>query len=387
VAADFDPAELARESRRSGTIAVPLVAALTARVRSTDAEAARFVHWGATSQDIVDTALVLLLGRAHAAMGPDHEELSATLRTLSDRHAADVMLGRTLLQPAPPITFGLKVAGWYAAEARSWQRLDRALHDARVLQFGGASGTLAALQDRGLEIAAAAANELGLPAPVAPWHTSRDRLAAYVAACGIYTGGLGKMARDISLLMQFEIGEAAEAGGTSSTMPHKQNPAGCAVALAAAARLPGLTATALATLVQEHERGVGAWHAEWPTIADAVQATGAALAAVRGVADELTVNPDRMRVNLDATNGAVFAERVMMRAGESLGREAAHELIRDVLARCRTSRASFASALRATPALSAVLSPEELRSIDEAHAYLGAAETLRRRLLGSDEVE
>ena len=363
-ARDFDAADLARDARRSGTIAIPLAAALTARVRALVPEAARFVHWGATSQDIVDTALVLLVGRASIVMATDHARLAGALRALSDRHAADVMLGRTLLQPAPPITFGLKAAGWFAGVQRSWSRLERARREASVLQLGGASGTLAALDDKGLAVASALARELGLSCPEAPWHTYRDRLAAFVAACAIYAGVLGKMARDVSLLMQFEVAEAAEPGGLSSTMPHKRNPAGCAVALAAAARLPGLTATVLAGLVQEHERSVGAWHAEWPTTSDAVQATGAALAAMGEVAEGLSVDPARMRANLEATNGTIFAERVMMRAGGALGRDTAHALLTDVLARARATGERFADVLRATPEITRVLSEEDLRSFD-----------------------
>ena len=189
------------------------------------------------------------------------------------------MLGRTLLQPAPPITFGLKVAGWVAALVRGWRRVDSSVDAAAVLQFGGASGTLAALGDRGPAVSRALADDLGLRNPEAPWHTDRDRLAALVSACGVYTATLGKIARDISLLMQDEVGEVAERGGGSSTMPHKRNPAGCAVVLAASTRLPGLVAAFLTGMVQEHERGVGGWHAEWPTLAATVQTTGSALAA------------------------------------------------------------------------------------------------------------
>jgi 3-carboxy-cis,cis-muconate cycloisomerase len=380
---EFDAAALARDGRQSGTIAIPIVAALTARVRAMDAEAARFVHWGATSQDIVDTALVRLVGRACEIIAGDHARLSGALRTLSDRHASDVMLGRTLLQAASPITFGLKAAGWLAGLSRGWRGLDQARRDASVVQFGGASGTLAALGGQGLTVAEALAGELGLACPEAPWHAYRDRLANVVARCGIYTGLLGKMARDISLLMQTEVAEAAEPGGGSSTMPHKRNPVGCAVALAAAARLPGLVSTAIAGLVQEHERSAGAWHAEWPTMSDAVQTTGAALAAMREVADGLMIDPARMRANLEATNGAIFAERVMMRAGGALGRDEAHALLRDVVDRVRASGEPFGRVLRATPEFARALSEEDLRTVGDAESYLGAAESLRLRLLAS----
>jgi 3-carboxy-cis,cis-muconate cycloisomerase len=359
------------------------VAALTARVRASDPDAAGFVHWGATSQDIVDTTMVLLIERASAILAEDHRRLATGLRELSDRHAGDVMVGRTLLQAAPPVTFGLKAAGWYASVVRSWARLDRARRDATVLQFGGASGTLAALEDKGLAVAERLATELGLPCPAGPWHTSRDRLAAYVTACAIYAGALGKMARDISLLMQPEIAEAAEPGGSSSTLPHKQNPVGCTIALAAAARLAGLAATVLASMVQEHERAVGGWHAEWPVITDAIQATGAAVAAMRDVIGALAVNPAAMRNNLERLGDAVVAERVMMRAARALGRDQAHGLVRDAFATARANGETLAQVAARDPRLAAALSASDLQAFEDAAGYLGAAETLRARLLAS----
>jgi 3-carboxy-cis,cis-muconate cycloisomerase len=305
--AGFDAEALARDARHSGTIAVPFVEALTACVRAIDAGAAGFVHWGATGQDVVDTAFVRLVNRAVDVIDQDQKALAGALRALSDRHAGDVMLARTLLQPAPPITFGLKAAGWYAGVQRSWARVVTRRREALVIQFGGASGTLAALDEKGLDVAEALARELNLSCPDAPWHSYGDRLAAMVAASAIYTGVLGKMARDISLLMQPEVGEAREAGGGSS-VPHTRNPAGCAVALASAARMPALMSTVLTSLVQEHERAAGTWHAQWPAIIEAVQVMGAAAEAMRQVASELTIDSARMRANLDATNGAIFAE-------------------------------------------------------------------------------
>ena len=283
----IDGAAIARDARASGTVSIPLVKALTARVHAADAESARYVHFGATSQDVSDSAMALAIGRARATLAADHDRLERGLRQLSDSHAGTVMLGRTLLQPAPPITFGLKVAHWVAALTRGWARINAAVDTAAILQFGGASGTLAALGDRGPAVSRALADDLGLRAPEAPWHAHRDRLAALVAACGIYTGTLGKIARDVSLLMQDETSEVAEPGGGSSTMPNKRNPAGCAIALAAATRLPGLVAAFLTGMVQEHERAVGGWHAEWPTIAAAIQTTGSALAAMVDVVGRL----------------------------------------------------------------------------------------------------
>ncbi len=377
----IDAAQIAREARGSGTVSIPLVRTLSARVQAVDAGSAWFVHFGATSQDVADSAIALTIARARAILAADHVRLERTLRQLSDRHAGAVMLGRTLLQPAPPITFGLKAAGWVAALVRGWRRVDSAADEAAVLQFGGASGTLAALGEHGLAVSRALADDLGLRNPEAPWHTHRDRLAALVSACGIYTATLGKIARDISLLMQDEVGEVAERGGGSSTMPHKRNPSACAVALAASARLPGLVAAFLTGMVQEHERAVGGWHAEWPTIAAAVQTTGSALAAMADAAGELSVDPDRMRANIEKTNGAVFAERAMMLMTPSMGKESAHKLVSDALARSRDTGKRFREALMEMPEVARAIPADVLTTIDVPEDYLGAAEILRTQLL------
>jgi 3-carboxy-cis,cis-muconate cycloisomerase len=379
----FDAAALATAARETGTVAIGFVERFTARVRELDARSAGFVHWGATSQDVTDTAIVLCLARARPLLVADHQHLLDALRRLSDAHAGTVMLGRTLLQPAPPITFGLKAAAWHAACARGWTRVRAAFDEALVLQFGGASGTLAALGDRGLDVASELGRELGLPVPDAPWHAHRDRLASLVTACGIYVGTLGKIATDVALLMQSEVGEAAEPGGGSSTMPQKRNPAGCAVALAAATRVPGLVASFLAGMPQEHERGVGGGHADGPTIASVVQATGAALVAVGRVAATLHVDPARMRANIAGTGGAVFAERAMMLLAPSLGRDAAHALMGKAAAESSAHNVKFADALAAMPAVASVLTHEELSTLEDPEAYLGVAERLRLQLLAA----
>ena len=236
----FDTAAIARAARAEPRRRFRWCKALRERVRLIDPASAAYVHWGATSQDVTDTALVLLLEQARVPIAADHARLDRALRTLSERHAGTVMLGRTLLQPATPITFGLKVAGWTSAIGHSWRRLRDAWSRALVLQFGGAAGTLAALGDQGLRVVAETARELGPARRSPPWHTNRDRLGALVTACGLHVAALGKIARDITLLMQAEVGEAAEPGGGSSTMPHKRNPSGCAVVLAAATRMPSL---------------------------------------------------------------------------------------------------------------------------------------------------
>ncbi len=380
-AGDLDANVIAREARTSGTIAVPFVTALTERVRASDPQSATFVHWGATSQDVTDTALVLSLQAARPCLAADHQRLDRALRALSDRHARTVMLARTLLQPAGPTTFGLKVAGWVAALARGWVRVATRLDEALVVQFGGASGTLAALGDRGPAVAAALARELGLRNPEAPWHAYPDRLAAFIAALGIYAGTLGKIARDVTLMMQGDVGELAEPGGGSSSMPQKRNPAGCAIALAASVRLPSLVSAFLSGMVQEHERAVGGWHAEWPTLAAAVQTTGSALLAMADVAEGLEVFPDRMRENLERTKGTIFAERAMVLLSPRAGKEAAHEMVTRALAQVRATGCTFRDALAAQAGVSQWITGEQLNTIDRPEEYLGAAESLRAALL------
>ena len=369
VAEGFDTAELARQSLRAGTPAIPLVRMLTERVRARNAAAAGFVHWGATSQDVTDTAMVMLLGRCRRVLEADHERVSRGLRRISNEHAHTVMLGRTLLQPAPPITFGLKAAGWLGAVRRGWARVASRFDEAAYLQFGGASGTLAALGDRGLAVSEALARELNLKCPDAPWHGHRDRLAALMAALGIYTASLGKIALDIALLMQYEVGEAAEPGGDgrggSSSMPHKRNPTACMLAMAASKRTPGLVADFLAGMVQEHERAVGGWQAEWATVHAIVQSAGVALESMAEVAEGLTVDAARMRSNIDATHGAVFAEKAMMLLAPGMGREAAHRKVEESIRKTGSP-----------PALPGLREPED---------YLGSAEAFRLRLLEGKE--
>ncbi|PWT84160.1 MAG: 3-carboxy-cis,cis-muconate cycloisomerase [Proteobacteria bacterium] len=292
---DLDPGAMALDARASATLAIPFVKALTT------AAGTKFVHYGATSQDVLDTALVLLLRDARVLLAKDHQRLAHRLRELSDRHAGTVTLARTLLQPAVPTTFGYKAAGWLGAIVRSWRRLSASFDEALVLQFGGAAGTLAAYGERGVELATVLAGELQLPLPAAPWHAHRDRLASLVAQCGVYSGSLAKAARDITLLMQPEIGEVSEPGGGSSAMQHKRNPAGSVVTLAAAAQVPGLVASFLAAMPQEQERAAGGWQAEWPVVARVVQATGSALDSLVDVVEGLTVDAGRMRANLDAS--------------------------------------------------------------------------------------
>lgn len=385
----FEAAPLAGEFLRAGTPGIPLVKALTAKVRAANEEAARFVHWGATSQDVADTAIVLLLKRARTVLHADLTRLDQALVSLAEKHGDSVMLGRTLLQPAPPVTFGLKAAGWLASIRRSRARLDAAFAESLVLQFGGASGTLAALGDKGLEIGRAMARDLDLAFPDAPWHAHRDRLAALLAACSVLTGCLGKMARDLALLMQGEVSESFEPAGAgrggSSTMPQKHNPIASAIALAAANRTPGLVAAFLAGMIQEHERGVGGWQAEWPTIAEVIQATGVALASMAEAAEGLDVNIVQMRENIASTHGAVFAERVSMLLAASLGREQAHKILEDAVHRCELQRRKLGDVLAEIPEVTRLVDRDTLRELDSPESYLGVAEIWRKRLLAGGE--
>jgi 3-carboxy-cis,cis-muconate cycloisomerase len=357
---NFDGTAIAREARRSATVAIPFVQALRSHA-DTD-----FVHWGATSQDLIDTTLVLLLAQSRGVLRSYHERLSASLRKLSEEHKGSVMFARTLMQPASPITFGYKVALWYGGLTRSWRALSQSFDKALLIQFGGASGTLAAYEERGPELAAEVAKELNL-ALAPPWHTERDRLAALVANLGIYTGALGKIARDVTLLMQFEVGEVSEAGGGSSAMPHKRNPSNSCVAIAASTRVPALVSAYLGAMVQEHERAAGAWQSEWQTVAEIVSSAGSALAAVAGLFESLKIHPERMRANLDATHGTVLSEKAAMSLTPKLGREAAQRAVADAIEKVHERRQPLENILNI--------------NLGSAEDYLGSSEVFRRKLL------
>ena len=313
-AALYDLTKLGEAAVAAGNVAIPLVKALTAEVAKSDPDAARYVHWAATSQDIMDTALVLELRAAVAALVDDIDRAVDAFATLASRHRHTPAVARTWLQHALPMPFGLKLANYAAALARSRERLTRLPHDALVLQFGGAAGTLAALGNRGLDVAERLSALLDLPLPDAPWHSHRDRLAEVASALAILAGTCGKIARDVSLLMQTDVAEAFEPAapgrGGSSTMPHKRNPIAAASALAAATIAPNLAATILAAQVQEHERAAGAWQAEWPIFPALALTVSGALAAVVDIAEGIEIDRERMRANLDAAHGLIMAEAV-----------------------------------------------------------------------------
>jgi 3-carboxy-cis,cis-muconate cycloisomerase len=371
----YDAAAIEADARRAGNLAIPLVRQLARRIAEADTEAAKYVHWGATSQDIIDTALVLQLRAAVPGIAADLSRAAEAAADHARRFAGTPMAGRTWLQQATPVTFGLKAAGWVDALDRVAHGVRGALAGAAVLQFGGASGTLAALADRGIAVAGRMASTLELELPALPWHAHRDRLAALSCALGIATGTAGKIARDIALLAQTEIGEAHEGrtdGGGSSTMPHKQNPVNAAIALAAAVRAPGLVATVLSAMPQEHERALGGWQAEWDTIPELVIVTGQAAAAIAEALERLVVNPSRMRANLDTSGGLILAEVIVMRLAPSLGKHEAHTVVQRAARRATTEGRRFADVLADDPQISSVL---DRRAIDESLSpenYLGA---------------
>jgi 3-carboxy-cis,cis-muconate cycloisomerase len=384
----FDATQLANAGMLAGALPIPLVKALTELVRGRDAASAGFVHWGATSQDVADTALVLLLKKAQPLLDADLERLQTALRKLANTHANTVMLGRTLLQAAPPTTFGLKAAAWLGSMQRCKRHLDASFKEALMIQLGGATGTLASLGGRGLAVAQALSEELDLGLPASPWHTHRDRLATLVCSCGVLVGSLGKMARDISLLMQMEVGEASEPSapgrGGSSTMPHKRNPSGCVVALAAANRAPGLVASFLSGMVQEHERATGSWQAEWPTVAGVIQSTGLAIASMAEAAAGLEIDAEQMLANIEATGGSVFAEKAAMLLAAKLGRDAAQKLVAEAARRSEDEGRTLKEVLGEIPEVTRALGGRALRDLETPEKYLGAAEELRKRLLVSE---
>ena len=386
-AALFDPAALAEATMLSGNPAIPLVKRLTALVAADDPEAARFVHWGATSQDAIDTGLILQLREALNRIEPELRRLAKAQADLAARYGQTPQAGRTWLQQALPVTFGLKAAGWLDATTRHRARLAEIKPRLLVLQFGGAAGTLASLGDRGLAVAEALACDLGLGLPALPWHSHRDRLAEFGAALGLIVGGLGKIARDLSLMMQTEVGEAFEPAapgrGGSSTMPHKRNPVAAAAVLAAAARAPGLVSTLFSGLAQEHERGLGGWQAEWAAIPELVMLAEGAISKLADTLEGLDVDAARMRRNLDLTHGLLMAEAVMMALGAKFGRLAAHDRIEAACHKAVAEGRHLREVLAEDRAVIAELGQDGLARLFDPEAYLGATAAMIARVLAA----
>ncbi|GMG93223.1 3-carboxy-cis,cis-muconate cycloisomerase [Cupriavidus metallidurans] len=378
----IDLEALAQAAVSAGNLAIPFVKQLTAAVTQRDADAGRYVHWGATSQDIIDTALVLQLRDALREIVVDLLRAGDACATLVATHRATPMVARTWLQHALPTTFGCKAGGWLDALRRDLMRLDHVRAQARVIQFGGAAGTLASLGDDAAAVAARFAAELQLDVPALPWHAHRDRLVEVATALGMLTGTLGKMARDISLMMQTEVGEVAEPSGPgrggSSTMPHKRNPVGCAAVLTAATRVPPLVATMLAGMTQEHERALGGWQAEWDTLPQIVTLAAGALRQMADVVSGLQVDKARMRANLDITHGLILGEAAMLELGRRIGRLQAHHLVeqasRRAVAEDTTLRIALARTLAEDPKHAGLLDDAALDRLSDPAQYAGQSE-------------
>ena len=383
----FDFQALANAAASAGNLAIPMVRHLTALVAGEDPEAARYVHWGATSQDVIDTGLVLQLREAFAWMEPQLHAFGDAIAKLADRHRETLMVARTLLQQALPTTFGLKAAGWLDTVARHLVRLREIRGRDLTLQFGGAAGTLAALREMGTAVASAMADELKLPQPDAPWHSHHDRYAEIAAVFGLLAGTLGKIARDVALLMQTEVGEVREPSGDdrgrSSAMPHKHNPVGSVVALAAATRVPGLVSTMLAATILDHERGIGGWHAEWETLADIVTLTGGSLYQMSGVVSELQIDDDAMRKNLQRTHGQIMAEAVATELAEHLGRANAYMIVERACAKAAADGTELRDALASDARVTQALPIADVESLLIPRNYLGSSAKIIDRVLAS----
>jgi 3-carboxy-cis,cis-muconate cycloisomerase len=372
----FDLAAIGRAAADGGNLAIPMVKALTAAVGG---EAARSVHWGATSQDAIDTGFMLQARAGLDLLILETGAIGDALATLADRNRKTVMPGRTFLQHALPVTFGLKAAGWLSGVTAAHAELRLVRATAIALQFGGAAGTLASLGDRGPAVAERLAANLDLPLPALPWHGDRTRIARIASALGLAAGALGKIALDVALMMQTEVGEAFEPAapgkGGSSTMPHKRNPVGATLALASARQAQALVPLALQAMVAEHERPIGGWHTEWVALPEAFRLTAAAAGHVRTIAEGLEVDAARMRANLDRTQGLVLAERVMMALAPTLGRMPAHHRIEAATKRAVADGTTLHAALAADAEIVATLGADGLAALFDPQGYLGANDT------------
>jgi 3-carboxy-cis,cis-muconate cycloisomerase len=369
-AADFDVAALGAAAASSGNPVVPLVRALRERVGG---EAARQVHRGATSQDVLDSAAMLVARRALEPLLEDLWGAADAAAALARTHRATPMAGRTLLQQAVPVTFGLVAAGWLTGLGEAAARLEQVSAERLAVQLGGASGTLAAFGRVGPAVLARLGHELGLAEPVLPWHTDRGRIAELAGALGAAAVAVAKPATDLVLLAQTEVGEAREDSdrGGSSAMPHKRNPVAAVSARACARQAPGLVATLLANAEHEHQRAAGAWHAEWRPFAELLRSTGSAAAWLRDALEHLEPDPDAMRANLDRTGGLLLAERVVAEAPDADAGE-----VRAAALESARSGKPFAAALEAR----GIAGAAELLDPD---GYLGSAGAFVDRALAA----
>ncbi|MDQ0792775.1 3-carboxy-cis,cis-muconate cycloisomerase [Streptomyces sp. B1I3] len=378
----FDVRDLALRARSGGNPVIPLVADLSAAV---DPDMRPYVHRGATSQDILDTAAMLVAYRTLAVVLGDLGRTADALERLSAEHRDTPMPGRTLTQHAVPTTFGLKAAGWRSLVLDARDRL-RTVRESLPAQLGGAAGTLAAFgafapggrDDAALRLVTAYAREVGLAAPLLPWHALRTPVADLAGALAFTAGALGKAAGDVLTLSRTEVAELAEGeGGGSSAMPHKANPVRATLIAAAARRAPGAAATLYGSLVAEDERPAGAWHAEWEPLRELLRLVGGAARDAAGLAEDLTVLPQAMRAHLDLTGGLITSERVAAVAAVRVGRARAKEMLAEAAGRMRDEGGTLAEALAGEPAFAGV----DLGELTDPVRYTGCAGPLTDRAL------
>lgn len=385
----FMNANLSTAAASAGNPVPALVKALTGLVPDSAADA---IHLGATSQDIIDTAAMLIARQSINAILADLSAAAAACASLTRTHADTVMAGRTLLQQAVPITFGLVTAGWLTAIDEARQRLHEVRATRLAIQYGGAAGTLAPLADKGPHVAELLAEELALQAPVLPWHTNRLRIIDIAAAVTSTCAALGKIARDITLLSQTEIAEVQEPSpGNSSTMPHKQNPVAAIVILGHTKRAPHLLATLAAAAEQEHQRAAGAWHSEWQPLSDLLRLTSSAASWGADLLEGLRVDEARMRANLDATHGLTMAEHVTALLAPAMGRLEAHQLVARASVSAIANGTSLAEALFTDEETAAQLAAckitrHQLQATLAPTSYLGATPEFISRALAAHEV-
>ena len=377
----LDMAELAASVRNVGYPVVGVVKGLSRAA----GDAGGYTHWGATTQDIMDTATALLLREALALIRADLQRLIAALAKQAQRHRATVMAGRTHLQHALPITFGLKCALWLQPFPAHIARLDQLRPRVELAQLGGAAGTLASLGARGIEVMEGLAAELGLGAPAAPWHVARDGFAEAVGFMGLLCGSLAKIATDIILLAQTEVAEVAEpyvAGrGGSSTMPQKRNPVASEYVLASARMVQALVPVMQGAMAQDHERATGPWQAELLALPQAFVLAHGALRHTIEIAEGMVIDTARMQRNLNATGGLIVAEAVMMGLAPHLGREAAHHAVKHGCDRALAQGTSLADALMTEPEVTARLDRAAIEALVDPTAYLGSADAFVTRVL------
>jgi len=371
----LDVDALATAAGLAGNIAIPFVKQLTALVRTSDEEASRYVHWGATSQDVLDTACILQCRDALNIIQGQLEQAYDTALAQAKAYRHQIMMGRTWLQQALPITFGHKLARWASVFKRDLNRIEAMRARVLTAQLGGAVGSLASLNDQGSAVVAAFAEQLNLTAPLCTWHGERDRLVEMASVLGLVVGNLGKMARDWSLMMQTEVGEMFEptaAGrGGSSTMPHKRNPVAAAAVLAAANRVPVLISSLYQSMVQEHERSLGGWHAEWLSLPEIFQLCSGALARTLDVLQGMQVSPENMQRNLESTNGLVMAEAVMMALAPALGRLNAHHLVEAACKQAVTEQRHLKKVIRELDEIKSQFSSEQIDDMFRPESYIG----------------